>query len=162
MGFVQIEKHHFPEVARIYKEGLETGLATFETQVPSWEIWNDNHLPFARITIIENKNMYGWATLSQVSKRSVYKGVAEVSLYVSKESRGKGFGRKLLKELIRQSEINGIWTLQSGIMQANEASIQLHLDCGFRMIGFREKIGKLNDVWLDNVILERRSKIVGI
>lgn len=162
MELILIKNEHYSEVSRIYKEGLDTGMATFETLIPNWDSWNANHLHFARIAFIENAKMLGWAALSKISNRNVYHGVAEVSLYVSKNSRNKGIGKKLLNELIKQSESNGIWTLQSGIMRANEISIQLHLECGFRKIGYREKIGKLHDIWLDNVIMERRSKIVGI
>ena len=161
MKFTPIVEKNYAEVAKIYQEGIKTGIATFETTVPDWNTWSSSHLSFGRIALQENHKILGWASLSGVSNRCVYGGVAEVSLYVAETERGKGIGKMLLKELIKISEENKIWTLQAGIMKSNQPSIQLHLNCGFRMIGFREKIGKLNGIWLDNVILERRSKIIG-
>ncbi len=162
MNFALITNVNYPKVAAIYAEGIKTGVATFETQVPTWEQWDTSHLPFGRIVIIENTTIMGWGSLAPVSSRCVYGGVAEVSVYVAEHARGKGYGKKLLLELIKISEENGLWTLQSGIMKANEASIQMHIKCGFRVIGYREKIGKLNGDWLDNVILEKRSNRIGI
>jgi L-amino acid N-acyltransferase YncA len=163
MKIVTISEVNFPLVAKIYLEGIQTGMATFETQVPTWKKWDVSHIAFGRIAIIDDQEtMLGWASLAPVSSRCVYGGVAEVSVYVAKNSRGKGIGKKLLLELIKISEENGIWTLQAGIMTSNVASINLHTSCGFRVIGYREKIGKLHDVWLDNVILEKRSKRIGI
>ena len=162
MNFALITSVNYPQVAAIYAEGIKTGLATFETQVPTWAQWDTSHLPFGRIVIIENTTIMGWGSLAPVSSRCVYGGVAEVSVYVAEHARGKGYGKKLLLELIKISEENGLWTLQSGIMKANEASIQMHIKCGFRVIGYREKIGKLNGDWLDNVILEKRSNRIGI
>lgn len=155
-----IEKNDFPVVKAIYKEGIETGMATFETQVPTWQQWDASHLPLGRILMLENNQVLGWASLSPTSKRKVYKGVAEVSVYVKASARGKGVGKKLLLELIKISETNAIWTLQSSIMPENTASIKLHKTCGFRVLGYREKIGQLHGVWKDNIILERRSKII--
>jgi len=157
-----ISKQNYSEVCKIYEDGIHTGLATFETEIPDWNNWNNAHLPFARIALTNKKIILGWAALKSVSKRSVYKGVAEISVYVATKENGKGLGTKLLKSLIEISEANGIWTLQASIMDANKASIQIHLNCGFRVIGFREKIGKLNGNWLNNTLLERRSKIIGI
>jgi L-amino acid N-acyltransferase YncA len=162
MEFSKIDKNNFEMVAQIYKTGIETGNATFETRVPTFEEWDKKHLSFGRIVILENDEIKGWAALSKVSERSVYNGVAEVSIYISVTSQGKGIGTQLLQKLIEISEINGIWTLQCGIMQENVASINLHRKCGFREIGYREKIGKINDCWRNNVILERRSKVTGI
>ena len=162
MNIIPINKDNYCYVQDIYKQGIETGIATFETNIPDWNTWNNSHLSFSRILIEENNNYLGWAALSATSKRAVYKGVAEVSVYVSKQFRGKGIGNKLLQKLIELSEANNIWTLQSGIMRANKGSIKIHLKCGFRIIGYREKIGKLNNKWLDNVILERRSKKTGL
>ncbi len=162
MKLIEILEENFPEVARIYGEGLATGTATFETTIPSWEKWDNGHLPFARIIAVENNEYLGWASLSAVSSRCVYGGVAEVSVYVSEAARGKGVGEFLLKNLIEISEANNIWTLQSGIFRDNIASHKLHIKCGFREIGYKEKVGQLRGVWKDNVLLERRSKIVGI
>ena len=162
MNLVEISEENYPAVARIYGEGLQTGTATFETTIPSWEKWNDGHLPFGRIIAVEDNNYLGWAALSPVSSRCVYGGVAEVSVYVAETARGKGAGAFLLKNLIEISEANNIWTLQSGIFRDNVASHKLHIKCGFREVGYKEKVGQLKGVWKDNVLLERRSKVVGI
>ncbi len=162
MNLVNISEENYPEVARIYGEGLQTGTATFETTIPSWEKWDAGHLSFGRILAVEEDSPLGWAALSHVSSRCVYGGVAEVSVYVSVSARGKGVGEFLLKKLIEISEANNIWTLQSGIFRENIASHKLHLKCGFREVGYKEKVGQLHGVWKDNVLLERRSKIVGI
>lgn len=162
MKFIPIDKNNYCYVQDIYKEGINTQTATFETTIPDWDTWDNAHLKFSRILITKNTMFLGWAALTPVSKRHVYRGVAEVSVYVSKHHRGKGIGKLLMQKLIETSETNSIWTLQAGIMRANKSSIKLHLNCGFRIIGYRERIGKLNNEWLDNIILERRSKLVGI
>jgi L-amino acid N-acyltransferase YncA len=149
-------------VKSIYESGIATGIATFETTTPSWEKWNNAHLVFGRLVAIENNEVAGWTALSPVSSRCVYSGVAEVSVYVADNHKGKGIGKLLLQKLITESESNGIWTLQAGIFTDNDSSVKLHEKVGFRVIGHREKIGKLNDIWKDNYILERRSKIIGI
>ena len=146
MNLVEISEENYPEVARIYGEGLQTGTATFETTIPSWEKWNDGHLPFGRIIAVEDNNYLGWAALSPVSSRCVYGGVAEVSVYVAEAARGKGAGAFLLKNLIEISEANNIWTLQSGIFRDNVASHKLHIKCGFREVGYKEKVGQLHGV----------------
>lgn len=161
MNLIPITQENFPSVAHIYQEGIMTGVATFETSVPSWEDWDRSHLNFGRLCIQHDDKILGWAALSPVSSRCVYGGVAEVSVYVSADARGKGVGKTLLNALISASENNGIWTLQSGIFPENKASIALHEKCGFRIIGYRERIGQLHGRWHDNVILERRSKTVG-
>lgn len=152
----------WPSVSRIYKEGIATGFATFEKEVPSFENWNKAHLSSCRILAEEGARVMGWAALSPVSSRCVYGGVAEISVYVGKEHRGSGIGKLLMTELIHLSEKEGIWTLQSGIFPENTGSIRLHENLGFRRIGHRERVGKLDGVWKDNVIFERRSKVVGI
>ncbi|MDM1556135.1 N-acetyltransferase family protein [Chryseobacterium indologenes] len=157
-----IIKDNFSEVIEIYKQGLATNIATFQNDSPQWEEWDKAHLDFCRISIYDNDNMIGWASLTPVSSRCVYAGVAEVSIYIAQDERGKGVGKTLLTELIQQSEENGIWTLQSGIFAENESSIKLHEKCGFRLVGYREKIGKKNGIWKDNVLMERRSKNIGI
>jgi len=153
---------HWEQVKKIYESGIATGIATFETAAPSWEKWNEGHLTFARLVAFENNEIAGWAALSPVSGRCVYAGVAEVSVYVADNHKGKGIGKLLLQNLITESENNGIWTLQAGIFTDNIASVKLHEKAGFRIIGHREKIGKLKDTWKDNYILEKRSKIAGI
>ncbi len=149
------------QVRSIYLEGIATGDATFETKAPSWEEWDAGHLRDARLVARNGNDVLGWAALSPVSSRCVYGGVAEVSVYVSEKGRGRGVGRVLLEALIEESERNGIWTLQAGIFPENVASVGLHLRCGFREVGRRERIGKLNGVWRDTLLFERRSKSVG-
>jgi len=153
---------HWPEVARIYQEGIDTAIATFENEVPSWEEWNRNHVKNCRLVARRKNDICGWAALSPVSSRCVYGGVAEVSVYVDSRSRGLGVGRSLLLQLIDESEAEGFWTLQSGIFPENRASISLHEKVGFRKIGFRERVGKKDGIWKDNLLMERRSNIVGI
>ena len=150
------------QVRAIYLEGIKTGDATFETDAPSWEKWDATHLERARFVARVGNNVLGWAALSPVSSRCVYSGVAEVSVYVGEKSRGQGIGRALLNRLIEESELNGIWTLQAGIFPENTASVNLHLECGFREVGRRASLGNLNGVWRDVLLLERRSKVVGI
>lgn len=162
LEFSTIDSANFPSVAKIYREGIDTGNATFEIKVPSFAEWDTKHLPFGRLVALDNDKIVGWASLSKTSDRCVYKGVAEVSVYVGKLARGQGIGKQLLQELINISESEGIWTLQCGIMRENTASILLHKKCGFREIGYRERIGQLNGVWRDNIIMERRSSVVGI
>lgn len=147
----------WPQVAAIYSEGIATGHATFETTAPSFAVWDQSHLSAPRLVARQNELIAGWAALSPVSRRDVYRGVAEVSVYVSAASRGSGIGRLLLAALIDESEQNGIWTLQAGIFPENPASLALHRACGFRDVGRRERIAKMNGVWRDTLLLERRS-----
>jgi L-amino acid N-acyltransferase YncA len=154
------ETHQF-DLSKIYLEGIATGNATFQTTAPTWEEWNKSHLLHSRLVAVEDGQVLGWAALTPVSSRCVYGGVAEVSVYVAKEARGKGVGSALLSALIESSEQHQIWTLQSGIFPENEASIKIHQKCGFRIVGLREKIGKMGEVWRDNLLLERRSNLVG-
>jgi L-amino acid N-acyltransferase YncA len=162
MDLRDIDHTNFDQVAEIYKQGIETGLATFQNDIPDWDSWDKSHLSNCRIAVFENNQMAGWGSLSPVSGRCVYAGVAEVSVYIAAGQRGKGVGSLLLNQLIDQSEKAGFWTLQSGIFSENIASVKLHEKCGFRQIGYREKIGRKNGIWKDNIIMERRSKIVGI
>lgn len=145
----------------IYLEGIATGDATFETEAPEWEHWDRAHLSFARIAARDKNLLVGWAALSPVSARSVYSGVAEVSVYVAEAARGKGIGERLLLALIAEAERHNIWTLQASIFPENVASVELHRKCGFREVGRRERLGKLNGVWRDVLLLERRSLAVG-
>src|SRR5581483_900424 len=149
-------------VREIYREGIATGNATFETELPDWEKWNRGHLACCRLVARNGAQVFGWAALSAVSTRKVYAGVAEVSVCVASSARGAGVGKALLQSLIRESERQGIWTLQAGIFPENTGSIALHRACGFREIGKRERVGQLNGVWRSTTLLERRSKIVGI
>lgn len=150
------------QVCRIYLEGIKTGNATFETEAQDWEKWNAGHLGHCRLVAKAGEDVIGWAALSPISNRRVYSGVAEVSVYVSGNFRGQGAGQALLESLIECSEERGIWTLQAGILTDNVSSLKLHERCGFREVGRRERIGKLNEEWRDVVLLERRSKKVGV
>lgn len=152
-------KTDWESVSKIYGEGIATGIATFETEVPTWQLWNEKYIEHCRIVAELNHEVVGFAVLSQVSKREVYKGVAEVSVYVSTNHRGKNIGKIVLIQLIKESESKGFWTLQAGIFSENIASIRLHEKCGFRVVGIREKIGKLHGKWHDNYLLERRRKL---
>ena len=148
------------EVCAIYEEGIATGLGTFETNVPSWDEWNGDRLPHSRL-VARDGRVLGWAALSPVSKRACYAGVAEIGIYVTASARGRGIGRALLQALIESSEVHGIWTLQGATIAENEASLVLQASCGFRIVGKRERIGKLAGVWHDTVLTERRSTKVG-
>jgi L-amino acid N-acyltransferase YncA len=149
-------------VSEIYHQGLLTRIATFETEVPDYDVWikkfNPNQLWVAQM----NSKIVGWAGLQPVSARKVYEGVAEVTIYVHKDFSGKGIGSILMKHLVSESEKGGIWTLHASIFPENAASIKLHLNNGFREIGYREKIAQLDGKWLNTVLFERRSKIVGV
>lgn len=148
-------------VRDIYAEGIATRQATFETEVPTWEAWDAAHLPRPRLKATEASRIVAWAALSPVSRRPVYSGVAEVSIYVGEASRGRGIGRAVLSALVRLSEDLGIWTLQAGILAVNKPSLALHEACGFRRVGTRERIGLLDGVWHDVVLMERRSSRAG-
>jgi L-amino acid N-acyltransferase YncA len=149
------------QVSNIYLEGINTGNATFQKEVPSWEDWNKTHLNECRIVAILEDQIVGWAALSPISRRCVYAGVAEVSVYVSQKYNRRGIGSALMKSLIEQSEEHDIWTLQSGVFPENIPSIHLHKKYGFREVGIRERIGRLDGAWRDVVLLERRSERVG-
>lgn len=160
MQIAPITEANYFQVAAIYQEGLDTGLASFETKAPPWEAWNDSHMDHSRMAAIDGNQMLGWAALSPTSSRCVYGGVGEVSVYIAGTARGTGVGSYLLNELIRSSEANGLWSLQSGVFPQNKGSVALHLKCGFRQIGYREKIGQRNGLWFDNLLFERRSKLI--
>lgn len=161
MEIIKLLPAHSDDVKTIYLHGIATKQATFQTEAPSWEEWDKGHLPELRYVAIIDGAVAGWAALSPVSSRCVYAGVTEVSVYVHEDYRGKGAGTALLQKLITESETNNIWTLQSGILPENIASIALHEKLGFRKIGYREKIGKMDGIWRDTVLMERRSKITG-
>ena len=150
----------WPAVCSIYLEGIATGNATFERTAPDWERWDSEHLKRCRLVARAGYKIAGWAALSPVSSRSVYAGVAEVSVYVGERARGRGIGMALLSRLIAESESEGIWTLQAGIFPENRASVELHEKAGFRIAGTRERIGRMNGRWRDVLLLERRSAIV--
>ncbi|MBW3129479.1 GNAT family N-acetyltransferase [Hymenobacter profundi] len=153
---------HYPAVRTIYEQGIATGNATFETQAPTWEAWDRAHLVHSRLVAIAGGTVLGWAALSPVSSRCVYGGVAEISLYIAADARRQGVGRQLLQSLILDSEAHGIWTLQAGTFAENTASIGLHMQAGFRVVGYRERIGQQHGVWRNTVLLERRSPYIGL
>jgi L-amino acid N-acyltransferase YncA len=155
-------QEHWSEVSLIYKQGIATGHATFETICPDWSAWDTAHRKDCRLVAIVNGSVSGWAALSPVSGRCVYSGVAEVSVYIHQEFRGMGIGNGLLEALICDSEKQGIWTLQAGIYPENEASLCIHRNNGFREVGKRERIGKMGEVWRDVLLMERRSARIGI
>ena len=150
-------------VRKIYKEGIDTGDATFESSVPDWEQWNAAHVPKCRLVARENGVVLGWAALSPVSSRKVYGGVAEVSIYVAAHARRRGVGTLLLENLVVESEQAGIWTLQAAMFPENKSSFWLHRDAGFRTVGSRERLGCTESGrWRDVVLMERRSSITGV
>ncbi|GAB3200011.1 phosphinothricin acetyltransferase [Pontibacter aydingkolensis] len=153
---------HAGAVLQIYKEGLETGQATFNTDVPTWEQWDRGHHQHSRLVAVDGTVVAGWVALSPVSVRQCYRGVAEFSIYIAAAYRGKGVGDELMQRLIPESEVNGIWTLHSSTFPENVASVKLQKKYGFREIGYREKIAELHGVWRDTVLLERRSKVTGL
>jgi L-amino acid N-acyltransferase YncA len=153
---------HWDDVARIYGEGIATGNATFETEIPAWEAWDAAHLAEHRlVALADGGRVVGWTALAPVSGRCVYAGVAENSVYVAADARGRGIGQGLLEELIRRSEQAGIWTIQTGICPVNEASLRAHERVGFRVVGVRKRLGQREGVWRDVMFLERRSTRVG-
>ncbi len=150
----------WPAVRAIYLDGIATGLATFETEAPSWEQWDQGHLAVCRLVARLSGQVAGWVSVSPVSVRRVYSGVVDESIYVGSAYRGQGVGRALLEALAEESERHGIWSLQAGIILDNAPSIGLHLTCGFRPIGYQEKKGHWNSVWHDVLLMERRSRVV--
>lgn len=151
----------WPAIRTIYQEGMDTGMATFETRAPEWTEWDSSHLPCCRLAARQEGRLLGWAALSPVSHRKAYAGVAEVSIYIAGEARGQGLGKRLLAELVVASEQAGIWTLQAVIFAENVASLKLHRAGGFRVVGQRERIAQRDGAWRDTIILERRSRQVG-
>ncbi len=158
-----MHERHWPHVRAIYLEGIATHQATFETTAPeTWEAWSASKLEVGRTVALDDAGVCGWTTLSRVSARPVYAGVAEVTIYVASRVRGQGIGRTLLAKLVADSEAAGFWTLQSSIFPENHASYALHLGAGFREVGRRERIAQQHGVWRDTLLLERRSRVVGV
>ena len=155
-----LRPEHWPEVARIYAEGIATGNATFETEVPTWEQWDRAHLDRHRFVAVRDGAVFGWTAVSPVSDRCVYGGVVENSVYVAEQARGEGVGLALLERLAASTEAAGIWTIQTGIFPENVASIRLHERVGFEIVGRRKRLGKLHGEWRDVLLLERRSDVV--
>ena len=159
---IPMQPDHANAVLEIYQHGIDSGMATFETQVPAWQKFDLKYHQHPRIVAISDDQLVGWAALSPVSSRECYSGVAEVSVYVHQQHQRKGIGRMLLLQLITESEQNDIWSLLSVIHEENRASIHLHEQCGFRFIGYRERIAQLNGVWRTTVMLEQRSRVTGL
>jgi L-amino acid N-acyltransferase YncA len=155
-----LREDDWPAVAAVYEEGIRTRLATFETAAPTWADWDASHLPAHRLVAEQDGDVVGWAALGPVSGRCVYAGVTENSVYVAERARGRGVGRELLAALVRGADLDGIWTIQAGVFPENRASLALHRVCGFRVVGVRERLGKLDGTWRDVVLLERRSPVV--
>jgi L-amino acid N-acyltransferase YncA len=158
MTITKLLAEHWPAVKAIYEEGIATGNATFQTEAPEWSAWNAAHLPHSRLVALsEPALVLGWAALSPVSSRAVYAGVAEVSVYITAGQRGRKIGEALLTALITESERNGIWTLQASIFPENISSLRIHARCGFRQVGYRDRIGQMHGIWRDTVLVERRA-----
>jgi L-amino acid N-acyltransferase YncA len=153
---------HYGQVKEIYELGIATGNATLETKAPDWEEWDAKHLSGCRLVALVEGKVAGWAALTPVSGRCVYSGVAEDSIYIHPDYKGRGLGKLLLNRLVALSEKEGIWTLQAGILNENKASIKLHGQCGFKVVGIRERLGQLHGQWRDVCLMERRSTIVGV
>jgi L-amino acid N-acyltransferase YncA len=150
----------WPAVSAIYEQGIAGRQATFETEAPGWDAWNRSHLEAHRLVAVEGERIVGWAALAPVSQRACYRGVAENSVYVDAGAQGRGVGRALLERLVADADHAGIWTIQTGVFPENEASVALHLACGFRVVGTRERLAQLDGEWRDVLFLERRSKEV--
>jgi phosphinothricin acetyltransferase len=150
----------WPEIARIYQQGIATGNATFETEVPSWEDWDGAHLPGQRFVAERDGRVAGWIALAPISPRACYRGVAEISVYVADGARGGGVGSQLLAAVVESAERAGIWTLQTSVFPENGASLALLRRFGFRVVGTRERIARLHGVWRNTVLVERRSEVV--
>lgn len=156
-----LRQQDWPTVSEIYQAGMDTNIATFQTECPSYTDFNQSHLPFCRFVILNGDHIIGWAALTPVSSRCVYRGVAEVSIYIDSLYKGKGIGTQLLNHLIEEAEKHDIWTLQSSILEDNVASIHLHKKCGFRLVGYRERIGKDRFCkWRNTVLMEKRSQSI--
>lgn len=162
LEFRKFREADFAAVKAIYQQGIDTGNATFQQQAKDWEEWDSSFLPECRLVAVRDGRVVAWAALSAVSSRCVYAGVAEVSLYVGTEARGAGVGKSLLRRLVLCSEEAGYWTLQAGIFPENQASIAIHAQNGFKTLGVREKLGQMHGTWRDVVLMERRSKVVGL
>jgi L-amino acid N-acyltransferase YncA len=156
----ELREEDWPSVREIFEQGIATKNATFETEAPSWESWDRSQLDGHRYVAVEQERVVGWVAAHPVSSRPCYAGVVEHSVYVHDDWQGKGIGRALLERLFQSTEEAGIWTIQTGIFPENEASLALHEKCGFRVVGTQERLGKLDGVWRDVVVLERRSEAI--
>ena len=153
---------HWDEVSKIFKEGIDTGLASLELEIPNWEYWNSHHLKDCRHVAFLQDEIIGWVALSPVSSREAYRGVAEVSIYIANLHKSKSIGSQLMEIIILESERLNIWTLQAVVFPENISSIKIHEKFGFRQVGYRERISKNRGKWQDTILMERRSKVVGV
>jgi L-amino acid N-acyltransferase YncA len=160
MNILEMRPEHWPAVAAIYEAGIATRNATFETSVPTWEAWDAAHRQDLRLVAIEGEQVIGWAAAGSVSDRCCYGGVVEHSVYIAPDRQGAGVGLALLEALVQAAEDLQVWTIQSGVFPENEASLALHQRVGFRRVGTRERLGKLDGQWRDVVLLERRSTTI--
>jgi L-amino acid N-acyltransferase YncA len=158
MELRQMTPEDWPSVREIYEQGIATRNATFETEAPDWDAWDRSQLREHRFVAVEDGRVVGWIAVHPVSPRPCYAGVVEHSVYVDADAWGKGVGRALLELLVADTEKAGIWTIQTGIFPENEASVALHLNCGFRVVGLQERLGRLDGVWRDVLVVERRSE----
>ena len=160
---VPLRQAHYLPVSEIYQKGIDTKIATFTSSVPDYQTFNHNYMKDARWVAMIDSDVIGWAALSPTSTRHVYRGVAEVSIYFDPLYQHKGYGKLLMDHVIRESEKLGIWTLVAGVISNNVSSVKFHLDCGFRIVGIRERIGQMDTgVWMDVTWMEKRSQTVGI
>jgi L-amino acid N-acyltransferase YncA len=162
MNIEPLTQKHWPEVKAIYKSGVATGNANFSFAEPEWASWDKAHVSNCRLVMAKKSEVLGWAALSAIHDQCVFAGVAEVSIYIAENARGQGIGKQLLRALIDESEKNNFWTLEARIFPENVASVRIHEENGFRIIGSRERIGQLHGVWRDTLLLERRSIKAGI
>jgi phosphinothricin acetyltransferase len=149
-------------VQAIHREGIATGNASFERDVPEWEQWDRSHLPVCRLVARSDREVVGWAALSPASSRCFYSGVVEESIYVKASERNRGIGKALLRALVDESERQGFWTLLARIFPENQASVGVHLSLGFHVVGVHQRLGQMNGVWRDVLLMERRSPVVGV
>ncbi len=155
-----LSPHDWPAVKAIYEDGIAAGDATFDTVAPTWEAWDGDHITSPRLVARSDGEVVAWAALMPVSRRPVYRGVTDLSIYVAADHRGRGIGKALLRAMIERSEAEGIWTIQAGVFPENTASLALHRVCGFRVVGTRERIGFMDSRWRNVILLERRSGLV--
>lgn len=158
-----MENSDWTVASQIYQQGIDDGNATYERKAPEWKVWDAAHIRKCRFVAVTDDKIVGFAVISNISARAVYSGVAEVSIYIAKDCQGKGVGKRLMNHLVAETEKAGFWTLQSVIMQENLPSLKLHEKCGFRTVGFRERMAKdFKGVWRNTVLMERRSSAAGI
>ncbi|MEU4679942.1 N-acetyltransferase family protein [Micromonospora sp. NPDC023737] len=161
IAITALDDRHADAVLDIYRLGIATGNATFETEPPTWERFTATRLPGHRWVAVDPAGRtLGWVACSPVSDRCVYAGVVEHSVYVHPDAHGRGVGRLLLETLIASTEQAGIWTIQSGVFPENTASLALHAACGFRTVGIRRRIGRHHGAWRDVTLIERRSSVI--